>query len=406
MASHKASQMRRFERVRSYEDARKAARKVLPKSIFEYVDGGAEDEITLRRNVDEFRDVELRPQSGVWVPKVDLRTSVLGEEISMPVISAPCGGMRLIHPEGDKGVAHGVAQSDTIFTATSASGFTLEEIASVPGRKWFQLYRFSNRHAMEDLTLRAQAAGYSALVATIDTSVAGNRERDYRNGFSYDMRINLGSAARLGPQVARRPLWLYRYVKDGMPFELPNTAQLARDGKPLLLSEMTRPGAESHSPSWEDIGWLRENWRGPLIVKGILTALDARRAADSGADAVVVSNHGGRQLDGAPPSLGALPEVLDKVGDSVEVLLDSGIRRGSDVVKAVSLGATAVLVGRMPVWGLAVGGSTGVSHVLEILRTEMIRTMQLMGCPSVASLDETWVQRSRERRLSSVENGG
>lgn len=383
---------RRLAHVLSHADARRAARRVLPRGLFEYVDGGADDEITLARNVAAFREVEFRPRMAVHNPTPDLSTRIFGTELALPVLTAPCGGMRLVHPQGDIGVARAAAAAGTVHVTTSASGFTLEDIAANPGPKWFQLYRFYDRGAMESLVHRAQAAGYSALVVTVDTTVSGNRERDHRNGFSYDMRINLRNAIRMAPRLMPRPFWLHRFWRDGMPFLLANTTDITRDGKPLLLTEMARTAGESHSPSWHDITWIRENWPGPLVIKGVLTAEDARHAAGLGADGIVVSNHGGRQLDGAPATIAALPEVVAAVGSDVEVLLDSGIRRGVDVLKALALGARAVLIGRHAVWGLALDGQHGVQHMIEILRTDMLRTMRLMGCQSVDELDDSWVR--------------
>ena len=383
---------RRLARVLDHADARREARRVLPRALFDYVDGGAEDEITLARNVAAFRDVQLRPRMAVHNPAPDLTTRLFGSTLSLPVLTAPCGGMRLVHPQGDLGVARAAAAAGTVHVATSASGFSMEEIAADPGPKWFQLYRFYNRRAMEGLVHRAQRAGYEALVVTVDTTVSGNRERDHRNGFSYDMRINLRNALRMGPRLVNRPLWLYRYWRDGMPFVLANTTDITHDGKPLLLGEMARTEGESHSPSWEDIGWIRDTWRGPLVIKGVLTGEDAKRAVDAGADGVVVSNHGGRQLDGAPATIAVLPEVVAAVGPGVTVLLDSGIRRGVDVLKALALGADAVLIGRHAVWGLALGGRHGVQHMIEILRADMIRAMRLMGCRSVDELDAGWLR--------------
>jgi L-lactate dehydrogenase (cytochrome) len=236
---------------------------------------------------------------------------------------------------------------------------------------------------------RAKAAGYKAIVATLDTQVVSKRERDWRNGFSYSMRPNLANVLKLGPQLAPRPFWIARYVRDGMPFQVANTAAMARDGVPMLLSEMGR-GATS-SPTWEEVAWVRDNFDGPVLVKGVLTADDCRRALDLGCDGVVVSNHGGRQLDGVPATIQVLPEIVAAVGDRMEILLDGGVRRGSDVLKALALGAKAVLIGRPYVWGLALGGQDGVAHMLELLRAEMKRSMQLMGCESVHDLDHSWV---------------
>lgn len=382
---------RRAARLLDAADAQRAAARALPRGIREYVDGGSEGEITLRRNAQAFQDVAFAPRMATWVDRPDLSTKVLGTAIDLPVLTAPCGGMRLVHPDGDLGLATGAARAGTIHVASSAAGYTLEEIAEVDGPQWFQLYRFSSQATMENLVGRAQAAGYSALVATVDTAVSGFRPRDYKNGFSYSMRVNARNAVKLAPQLLPKPAWLARYLLDGLPFEIPNTAQVTVDGKPMVLTEMTKGGAGSHSPTWTDLDWLRANWPGPLVVKGIITPEDARRAAGAGADAVIVSNHGGRQLDGSPATLTALPSIADAVGDQLEVLCDSGIRRGSDVLKALSLGARAVLVGRLPAWGLAAAGTAGVERVLEILRTEMVRTMRLMGCHAVTDLDPAWL---------------
>lgn len=382
---------RRLARVVGCEDARRAARRVLPRLLFDYVDGAADGESTMRRNAEGFEAIRLRPRAGEWLPAPELRTTVLGTELSMPVLTAPCGGMRLVHPDGDMAVACAALRTGIAPVVPSGGGYALEEVASVQGQQWFQLYKFSHRAGMEGLVERARDAGYQVMVATIDTGVAGNRERDFRNGFGYDLRINARSALRLGPQMARRPGWVWRFWRDGMPFELPNTASFGSDGRTMSLSEMARGGAESFSPTWQDLAWLREVWDGPLVVKGVMTGDDARRAAALGADGIVVSNHGGRQLDGLPATVEALPEVVGAVGGSVDVLVDSGVRRGGDVLKALALGAKAVLVGRPVVWGLAVAGEAGAVHVLELLRAQLVRNMVLLGCPSVDALDRSWL---------------
>jgi isopentenyl diphosphate isomerase/L-lactate dehydrogenase-like FMN-dependent dehydrogenase len=385
-------QRARLARVLNYQDARRFARWTLPRGVFDYVDGGAEDEVTLRRNTAGFQDLRFRPRMGVWVAKPQLSTTLFGQTISFPVLTAPCGGMRLIHPQADIGVARAAADAGTIHVVSSASGFALEDIAEKsPDRHWFQLYRYMGRPGMENLVHRAKAAGYKAIVVTVDTQVGGKRERDWRNGFSYSMRVNAANAVRLGPQLARRPFWTARYVFDGLPFQLANTAGLARDGAPLALPNMGR--TESNSPTWEDIAWVRENFDGPVLVKGVLTAEDGRKALDHGCDGVLVSNHGGRQLEGAPAPIDVLPEIVAAVGDKMEILLDGGVRRGSDVLKALALGAKAVLIGRPYVWGLALGGQDGVTHMLELLRAETKRSLQLMGCPSTQDLERTWLMR-------------
>lgn len=386
-------QRTRLAKVLNYEDARRFARRTLPRAVFDYVDGGTEDETTMRRNTEGFRDLRFRPRMGVWVAEPQLSTTLFGQALSFPVLTAPCGGLRLIHPQADIAVAGASAFAGTIHIASSASSFSLEEIAeSSPDRHWFQLYRFMGRAGMENLVHRAQAAGYKAIVATVDTQVGSKRERNWRNGFSYSMRVNAANALKLGPQLAPRPFWLARYVRDGMPFQLANTAGMTRDGVPMSLPEMGYQ--ESNSPTWEDVAWVRQNFDGPVLVKGVLTAEDGRRALDLGCDGVVVSNHGGRQLEGAPATIDVLPEVVAAVGDRMEILVDGGVRRGSDVLKALALGAKAVLIGRPYVWGLALGGQDGISHMLEILRAEMTRSMQLMGCSSIHDLDHTWLTRA------------
>jgi len=394
-------QRSRLNRVLNYEDARRLAKWTLPRAVFDYVDGGSEDEVTMRRNTDAFRDLRFRPRMGVWVEEPQLSTTLFGQNLSFPVLAAPCGGLRLIHPQADVGVARASASAGTIHIASSASSFPLEEIAErSPDRHWFQLYRFMGRPGMENLVNRAKAAGFKAIVATIDTQVGSKRERNWRNGFSYSMRVNAANAVKLGPQLAPRPFWLARYVRDGMPFQLANTAGMTRDGVPMSLPEMGR--RESNSPTWEDVAWVRQNFDGPVLVKGVLTHEDACRALDLGCDGVVVSNHGGRQLDAAPASIDVLPEVVGAVGDKMEVLVDGGVRRGGDVLKALALGAKAVLIGRPYVWGLALGGQDGVSHMLETLRAEMKQSMQLMGCPSVHDLDHTWLTRAGSATSSTA----
>lgn len=393
---------RRLSKLVGYDDARAAARRMLPRCVFDYLDGGAEDERTLRRNVEAFQELAFRPRMAIRNPDPQLGTTVFGTKISMPVLTAPCGAMRLVHPDGDMGVANAAARAGTIHVTSAAACFSLEEIASrsSDGPKWFQLYRFFNGELMESLVHRAQAAGYEALVATVDTQVVGKREKDARNGFSYDLRVNAKNALRLGPQLAQRPGWVWRWTRDGMPFQIPNT--LGADGKAMYLSAMGRLAAETQSPTWEDISWIRRNWKGPLLVKGVLTAEDAKRSEDLGADGVIVSNHGGRQLEGAPATIEVLPEIVEAVGDRLEVLLDSGVRRGNDVIRARALGAKAVLVGRLAAMGLAVGGEAGVDRMLGILRADLVRSMRLLGMTSIEEADSSWVVRPRANGSSAA----
>jgi L-lactate dehydrogenase (cytochrome) len=393
----------RLSRLVSWRDVRAAAERRLPRPLFEYVDGGAEDEVTLRANEEAFRSIAFRPRMAVWNPSPELATRVLGTQIAMPVLTAPCGGMRLVHPDGDIGVANAAARHGTIAVVSSSSCFTLEEISrrSEDGPRWFQLYRFMNEQMMYGLVERAGASGYDALVITVDTVCTGQREKDVRNGFSFNMRPDAHTAVRLARRLGARPRWLYGYVRDGMPFQLANTIGSGYTWSSSRLTAMGRPSAESQSPTWRDIEKIRQMWAKPLVVKGILTADDARRAVDCGADALVVSNHGGRQLEGAPATMRVLPEIAAAVGDSAEILLDSGVRRGNDVLKAVALGARAVLVGRSVAYGLAVAGADGVGWVLDLLRTDMLRSMRLMGLTSVEAIDASWVEDVHYRTPSN-----
>jgi isopentenyl diphosphate isomerase/L-lactate dehydrogenase-like FMN-dependent dehydrogenase len=377
------------------DDYREAARRRLPRGLFDYVDGGSDDEVTLRANRRAFDDVALLPRGAVWVERPDLGVELFGRRHSMPILTAPCGGMRLVHPTGDCGVARGAAAAGTVAVVASFAGYSAEQVmASSDGPKWFQMYNWADRRIMEGLVARAQAAKYEALVCTIDTAVLGNREKDYRNGFTYDLRVSVRNAIRMAPQLAPRPGWAWRFWRDGMPFDFPNAVIAdGTGGPPPSMSTLSQSKGSSVSLTWDDLKWIRSNWEGPLLVKGVLTSHDARLAADAGADGVIVSNHGGRQLDGVPAALVALGDVVESVGGEVAVLLDGGVRRGSDVAKALSLGARAVLVGRPVVWGLAMAGADGVTAVLDILRAELNRTLQLMGRASVRELNRDCVVR-------------
>ncbi len=374
------------------ESLRRAARRRLPRMVFDYVDGGARDELTMAANRAAFDRVTLRPRMAAGVGIPDLKVQVAGAALDLPVVLAPCGGLRAVHPDGDRGAARAAQAAGTVFTLSTASGMTIEEVArDAPGPRWFQLYFLGGRAGAEVLIDRARTQGYGALVVTLDTNVTGVRERDVRNGMTAGPYVDARNIIRFAPSVVVRPRWLAAFVRDGMKVEVANAAALGPGGSPVPAAEASaRMFAEA--PSWADLTWIREQWPGPLLVKGLLTGGDAVRAADLGADGVIVSNHGGRQLDGAPATLGVLPEVVAAVGDRVDVLLDSGVRRGSDVVKALALGARAVMIGRPYVYGLAHGGERGVGAALAILRDEMVNTMQLMGCAAVGALDPSWVE--------------
>ncbi|HUD68699.1 MAG TPA: alpha-hydroxy acid oxidase [Acidimicrobiales bacterium] len=384
---------RALARLRTVEDARELARRRLPRVVFDYIDGAAETEHTMRANRDAFGSVGFVPKMAVPGAPVTpaLATSVLGADVSLPVILAPVGFTRAMAPSGDVAGATAAHAAKTIFTMSTMSGHSIEDVAAAAGGQgWFQLYGLGGRTGSEQLVRRARAAGFTALVVTVDTPIPGNRERDLRHGVALPLRFTKETARRFAPQALRRPRWLYNFARDGFSMDLPLSIGLGAPDAPMTSDE-----AFIHwvlSPiTWDDFGWLREAFDGPVIAKGILSAADARRAVDAGCAAVVVSNHGGRQLDGVAASLHALSEVVAEVGDEVEVLVDGGVRRGSDVAKALCLGARAVLVGRAWAYGLGAAGEPGIGRVLQILRAELDRTLRLLGAASVHDLNASWV---------------
>ncbi len=379
--------------IRNVADARRRARRTLPRVVYDYVDGGADDEITMAENERAFRDIAFRPRVAVDTGEPDLTTTVLGTRVSMPVLLAPCGLVRLMHPDSALGVGRAAAAKDTIWVLSSVAGVTLEAAAPAGGRRWFQLYASGGRREAEETIERAKAAGYEALVVTVDTPALGNRERDARHGVGTPMRLDAHTAIRLGPQVLARPRWSLRMIRSGV-------SMLKRPSRPTDVAARAGTDLETASSfythaspfTWADIAWVRERWAKPLLVKGVLTGADAVQAADAGADAVVVSNHGGRQLDGAAATIRALPEVVDTVSGRIEVLMDGGVRRGGDVLKALAMGARAVLIGRPYLYGLSADGQRGVERILDILRSEMARSLRLLGCASVSELDRSYVE--------------
>src|SRR6266853_1953191 len=376
-------------RVINIEDLRPLARRRLPRAVFDYLDGGAEAEITLRENCRVFEEVTFRPRHAVAVPDCDLRTRVLGFDISFPALLAPVGYSRLMHPDGEAGAARAAGVAGTGYILSTISGHSLEDVkAASAGPVCYQLYLLGGREASEGAIERAHNAGFSALVVTIDTPVAGMRERDFRNGVKELLEGSLWAKARFLPEIVTHPGWLAGFLLDGGVPKLPNVVIPGRGPMPLV--DVSAALATS-GVCWEDLRWIRDRWHGPIVVKGVLTGNDARRAVDEGAAAVVVSNHGGRQLDCVAASLRALPEVLAAVNGRAEVLMDGGIRRGADIVKAICLGAREVLCGRAYAYGLAVSGEAGVMQALEILRADVERTLRLLGCASIAALDRSYV---------------
>ena len=376
-------------RVVSVPDLRPLAQRRLPRVVFDYLDGGADGEFTLHENCRAFEDVTFRPRHAVSVPACDLRTRVLGFDLAFPVLLAPVGYSRLMHPEGEVAAARCAGKAGTAYILSTISGHRLEDVkAATVGPAFYQLYLMGGRAAAEASMARARQAGFAALVVTIDTPVAGMRERDSRNGMKELMSGGVFSKIPFLPQILSRPGWLVRFLMDGGVPHLPNVVIPGQGSMPMVD---VGAALASSTVTWQDLRWIREAWSGPIVIKGVLTSEDARRAIDEGASAIVVSNHGGRQLDHSPATLQVLPEIVAAVKGEIEVLMDGGVRRGSDVIKAICLGARAVLVGRAYAYGLAAGGPAGVERAIEMLRSEMERTLKLLGCPSISSLDRSYV---------------
>jgi L-lactate dehydrogenase (cytochrome) len=371
------------------QDLRRVAQRRVPKVVFDYLDGGADGEVTLKENCRVFDDVIFRPRQAVSLPSCDLSTRVLNFDLSFPAILAPVGYSRMMHPGGEVAAAAAAGEAGTIYTLSTMSGHKLEDVrAASKGPVWYQLYLVGGREVAEGALERAKKAGFSVLVVTVDTAVAGNRERDTRNGLA---QLLGGSAMSKLPylmQFLARPGWLAQYFLDGGRPQLEN---IVVPGKgPMDLVGVGDALARA-VVTWEDFRWIREIWKGPIITKGVLSGDDARRAVDEGSVGVVVSNHGARQLDTVSSTLRALPEVVNAVGGQIEVLMDGGVRRGADIVKALCLGAKAVLVGRAYAYGMAAAGKPGVERALAILRADLERTLRLLGCPSVAELNSSHI---------------
>jgi isopentenyl diphosphate isomerase/L-lactate dehydrogenase-like FMN-dependent dehydrogenase len=377
------------------EDFRDAARRRLPRIAFDAIDGGAGEEATLRRNRSAFEQVLLRPRVMADVSRRDISTTALGQPISMPLIVGPAGFARMGHAEGELAAARAANDAGTIFGLSTVSSYELEDVAhAADGPKWFQLYPPGDRQECERLLHRAHEAGYQALAVTVDTAVEGLRERDRRHGLAVPVRMT----PRLVLQAATRPRWALDYLRGGAGRGAQgiDAAFLRERGPrpgPRSLGAMGRAiAATARSITEEEIRFIRSAWDRPLLVKGVMRAEECRRLLDLGVDGIVVSNHGGRQLDGVLAAIEALPEVVQAVGGEAEVFVDGGFRRGTDLVKALALGARACLIGRPFLFGLAVAGQAGVRQVLEILRAEIDQTMALLGCATVADIDRSAIQ--------------
>jgi len=373
---------RDFRRALSIEELRGVARRRVPNFAFEYVEGGAEDETTLRWNRAVFDSIRLLPTTLVDVGERHQRRRIFSRDASAPLIIAPTGLNGMLHHRGDVALARAAAAAGIPFALSTVSNVRLEEVAAeAGGRSWMQLYVMADRAIARDIVARADRAGYEALVFTTDANVFGSREWDARNY----RQVGKPTFRNL-VDAALHPRWILDVlVPHGIPrFEniaafMPPEAQTAKGGVGFV------PRLFGQDISWDDVAWLREAWPRKLVIKGVLTAADARRAADAGCDAIVLTNHGGRQLDACVSPIEVLPEIVEAVGERLEIFVDSGFRRGTDVIKAIALGADAVMIGRPALYGLAAGGEAGVAHALALLTSEIDRVLGLIGC---RSLDE------------------
>ena len=387
------SSKRRLVRAANVHDLRRIARRRLPVGVFGYVDGAAEDERTLQANADAFTSYRFRPRVLRDVSNADPATTILGRSTPMPLVLAPTGFTRIVHPDGELAVARAAARAGLPYTLSTMATRSIEEVAvaSGTGRRWFQVYVWRDRGLVKDMIDRAAANGYDTLMLTVDTAVLGRRERDVRRGFSLPPKIGLDTIV----DGIVHPGWTWNFVRSD-PIKFANIAgrgSTVGDGSTAVaLAEFTNAQFDQ-SLSWADVDWMRSVWSGPVVLKGIQTVDDARIAADHGVDAISVSNHGGRQLDDAPPALDLVAPVVDAVGDRVEVYCDGGVRRGSDVLKAVALGARACLIGRAYLYGLGAAGELGVDAVIAMFEADLRRTMSLLGINRVDELGPEYVDR-------------
>ncbi len=368
------------------DDLRRAARRRAHKMVFDYIDGAAGDEITLANNNAAFSDYSFLFKTLVGVDDIDLSTSLLGQKLDAPFLTSPAAGNRLFHTEGERAVTRAAGDCGIIYCLSTLSSVSIEEIAALTTRpKWFQLYVWKDRALVKEMLARARAAGFSALVLTVDFPITGNRERDARNGFTIPPKLSIASVV----EALKSPAWTWDYMSK----EPIRYANLSSETPAVSLAQFVEDQLHAGF-SWADAEWLLGEWNGPAVIKGIVRTDDAKRAIKTGFNAVMVSNHGGRQLDRSAAPIDALERIVNTVADAGDVILDGGIRRGVDVLTALALGAKAVSFARPYLYGLAAGGEDGVRRALEIITSEIKRDMALLGARSIAEIDRSMVVKA------------
>ena len=374
----------KLDRCLNIEDLRVAARQRAHRMVFDYIDGGADDEVSLGRNTKAFDDYDLLFTVLAGADNVDLSTTLLGEKIDVPFIASPAAGHRLFHTHGERGVAKAADSAGTIFSLSTLSSVSIEEIAALTnGPKWFQLYVWKDRGLVKEMMGRAREAGYKALILTVDFPIAGNRERDPRNGFSIPPKVGVKQAWH----ALRAPAWSLDYViRPSVKY-----ANLSADTPAVSLQDFVYEQFDAGF-NWRDAEWLLGEWNGPAVIKGVVRPDDARRAVDLGFNAVMVSNHGGRQLDRSPAPVHVLESIVDAVGPDAEVILDGGVRRGTDILIALALGARAVGFARPFLYGLAAAGEAGARRAMDILTNELRRDMVLLGTDRISKIKRSLVR--------------
>lgn len=384
---------RRLRKAASVADLRRMAKRRVPHGVFDYIDGAAEDERTMAANRSALERIGFDPRVLVDVSAIDTSSTVLGRQLRLPLVLAPTGFTRIADPAGELAVARAADRAGLPYTLSTLSTRSIEEVAAVSsGAKWFQVYMWRDRGLVVDMVQRAKAAGYEALMVTVDTPVLGRRERDVRRGFSLPPKVGLGTLI----DGAVHPGWTWDFVR-AEPILFANVASSssasssggAVDGSTAVSLSAYVNSQFDPSLQWSDLDWLRNHWDGPIIVKGIQSVADAEHSVDAGVEGLVISNHGGRQLDGAPATADLITPIAEAVGGRTAILFDGGVRRGSDIVKAVALGADACMIGRAYLYGLAAAGERGVAHVLELLETDVRRTLALIGTARLADVNRS-----------------